>query len=63
MKPGKLYVGPNHLSCILSREDVGNLDDNLPDSQIFVVKIVDDYFLDTILFLSTGMTPSEMTMA
>jgi hypothetical protein len=37
IKPGKLNVGPNHLSCILSREDAGNLDDNLSDAHLFIV--------------------------
>jgi hypothetical protein len=46
VKPGKLNAGPYHLSYILSREDVGNLDDNFLDAQLFAVKMVDDYFLD-----------------
>jgi hypothetical protein len=53
VKVRKLNVGPNHLSCILSEEDVGILDDNLPDSQLFAVKMVDDYFVDIVQFLST----------
>jgi hypothetical protein len=32
VKPGKLNVGPDHLSRILSREDVGNLDEKLLDA-------------------------------
>jgi hypothetical protein len=63
VKPGKLNAGPDHLSCILSGEDVGNLDDNLPDAQLFAVKMVDDYFTDIMQFLSTGMAPSDMTVA
>jgi hypothetical protein len=57
-----LNAGPDHLSCILSGEDAGNLDDNLPDAQLFAVKMVDDYFSDIVQFLSTGMAPSEMTV-
>jgi hypothetical protein len=30
VKLGKLNAGPNHLSCILSGEDAGNLDDRFP---------------------------------
>jgi hypothetical protein len=48
---------------ILSGEDAGNLDDNLPDAQLFAVKMVDDYFSDIMQFLSTGMAPSDMTVA
>jgi len=42
VKLGKLNTGPNHLSHILTREDVGNLDYSLPDAHLFVVKMVDD---------------------
>jgi hypothetical protein len=63
VKPGKLNAGPDHLSCILSGEDAGNLDDNFPDVQLFAVRMVDDYFLDIIQFLNTGMAPSEMIVA
>jgi hypothetical protein len=44
MNPWKLNVGPYHLSQILTREDVGNLDDNLPNTQLFSVQMVDDHF-------------------
>jgi hypothetical protein len=44
VKPGKLNVGPDHLSCILLGEDAGNLDDILLDAQLFAFKMVDDYF-------------------
>jgi hypothetical protein len=42
VKPRKLNVGPFHLLCILTREDEGNLDDNLSDVQLFAVSMVDD---------------------
>jgi hypothetical protein len=60
VKPGKLNARIYHLSHILSREEAGNLDDNLLDVQLFVVKMVDDYFLNIVQFLSTGMESSEM---
>jgi hypothetical protein len=41
-KPKKLNAGLDHLSHILSREGARNLNDNLPDAQLFVVKMVDD---------------------
>jgi hypothetical protein len=63
VKPGKLNEIPDHLSHILSREYVWNLDDILSDAYLFAVKMVDDYFVDMVQFLSTGMTPSEMTIA
>jgi hypothetical protein len=60
LKPGKINVGSDHLSCILSGEEAGNLDEILLDAQLFLVKMVDDYFVDIIQFLSTGMPPSDM---
>jgi hypothetical protein len=63
LKSGKLNAGPDHLSCILPGDDVGNLDDILLDAQLFAVKMVDDYFVYIVQFLITGMTPSDMTVA
>jgi hypothetical protein len=42
VKQRKLNAGLDHLSLILSGEYASNLDDILPDAQIFVVKMVDD---------------------
>jgi hypothetical protein len=60
VKLGKLNGGPDHLSCILLGEYVGNLDDIFPDAQLFAVKMVDDYFSDIVQFLTTCMAPSDM---
>jgi hypothetical protein len=53
VKLEKLNAGLDHLLCILSGEDASNLDDILPDLKLFVVKMVDDYFLEIMYFLST----------
>jgi hypothetical protein len=58
-----LNARPDHLSRILSREDVGILDEILSDAHLFAVKMVDDYFADIGNFLSIGMAPSDMTVA
>jgi hypothetical protein len=63
LKPGKLNARPDHLSSILSGKDAGNLYDNLPNAQLFVVKMVDDYFSDIVQFLSKGMAPLDMAVA
>jgi hypothetical protein len=63
VKQGKLNAGTNHLSHILSGEYAGNLDEKLPDAQLFAVKMVDDYFEDIMQFLSIGMAPLDMTVA
>jgi hypothetical protein len=58
-----LNVGPDHLLRILSGEEARNLDDSLLDVQLFAVKMVDDYLVDIVSFLSTGMASSNMTVA
>jgi hypothetical protein len=35
VKPWKFNVGPDHVSRILTGEDVGNLDDNFLDTHLF----------------------------
>ena len=61
MKPGRLNAGPNHLSRIETGEEPTNLEDNLPDAQLFSIQITDDYFRDIIEFLMTGTAPEEFT--
>jgi len=53
VKPGKLNVGPDHLSRITNGEEPTNLEYNFPDAQLFSVQIVDEYFVDIIELLST----------
>ena len=57
VKPIRLNVGPNHLSCIEKGKDPTNLEEGLPDVQLFVVRIADNHFMDIIIFLTTGMAP------
>ena len=54
VKPGKLNVGPDHLSRIDSGEEPSNLEDNFPDAQLFSIQIVDEYYEDIIHFLTIG---------
>jgi hypothetical protein len=62
VKPGRLNVGPNHLSRIETGEEPTNVEDNLPDAQLFSIQIADDYFRDIIEFLMTRTAPEEFTM-
>jgi hypothetical protein len=61
VKPGKLNARTDHFSWILIGEDVGNLDDSLLDEHFFSVQMVDDHFVEIILYLSTRVAPSDMT--
>jgi hypothetical protein len=55
VKLGKLNAGPDHLSHILLGEDARNVNDILSDACLFSFKMVDNYFIDIMLFLSTRM--------
>ena len=61
VKPGRLNAGPDHLSRIETGEEPTNLEDNLPDAQLFSIQITDDYFRDIIELLMTRTTPEEFT--
>jgi len=61
VKPDKLNAGPDHLSRLEFGKEGVNLDDNLPDAQLFSVRMVDDHFWDVIQFLNTRVAPDEYT--
>ena len=61
VKPGRLNAGPDHLPRIDSGEEPSNLEDNLPDAQLFSIQVADEYYADIIQFLTTGLAPSEFT--
>jgi hypothetical protein len=37
-----MNAGPYHLSCILTGEEARNVDDSLPDENLFAIEMVDD---------------------
>ena len=43
VKPGRLNVGPDHLSRLENRENGGSLDDQLLDADLFRVEAIPDY--------------------
>ena len=59
VKPGRLNVGLDHLSRLETGEEPTNLEDSLPDAQLFSIHIADDYFEDIVEFLSIGNAPVE----
>ena len=61
VKPRRLNAGPDHLSRIDSGEEPSNLEDNLPDAQLFSIQITDDYYADITQFLTTGVAPEDFT--
>jgi hypothetical protein len=62
MKARNFNSGPDHLSHILSGEYEGNLDENLSNAHLLVIKMVDDYFVETIEFFSIGVAPPDFTV-
>ena len=61
MKPGRLNAGPNHLSHIENDEELTNIDDRLPDAQLFHVDIVNDHYAPIIQFLATDVASEDMS--
>jgi hypothetical protein len=61
VKPRKLNTGLDHLSRVTNGEEPTNLEENFPDAQLFSVQIVDEYFVDIIELLSTGVAPKEFS--
>ena len=57
----RLNAGPDHLSRMDSVEEPSNLEDNLPDAQLFSIQIADEYYKDIIHFLTIGWAPVEFT--
>jgi len=61
VKPGRLNVGPDHLSWIETREAPNNLEEGFQDAQLFAVRVADSHFVDIIQFLTMGMAPDGYT--
>jgi hypothetical protein len=62
VKPRKLNAGPDHLSRVTNGEEPTNLEETLPDTQLFSVQIANDYFANIIEYLSTGTAPQEFSI-
>eukprot|EP00253_Pinus_taeda_P009359 PITA_09359 len=59
---GQLNVGPYHLSRIEIGEEPTNLEEELPDMQLFVVCVVDGHFEDIIHILMIVTSPEGYTI-
>ena len=57
-----LKARPDHLSRIKTREEPTNLEEGLPNAQLFTVRVVDGHFEDIIHFLTTGTAPKEYSV-
>jgi len=62
VKPNNFNVRLNHLSWIENGEGPTNMEEQLPDTQFFNVRVVDEHFVDIINFLSTGIAPKAYMM-
>ena len=61
VKLGWLNVGLDHLSHIVNGEEPTNIDDAFPNVQLFQVDVIDDHYVPIIHFLSTGVSPADMS--
>jgi len=62
VKLGCLNAGPDHLSQIEMGEEPTNLEEGLPDAQLFIVHIADRHFEDIIHFLTMGTASKECSV-
>ena len=53
VKPGQLNMEPDHILRIEIGEEPTNLEEGLPNAQLFVVYVADGHFEDIIHFLPT----------
>lgn len=56
VKLGCLSAGLDHLSKIENGEEPTNLEEGLPNAQLYAVHVIDGQFEDIIHFLTTGTT-------
>ena len=63
VKPEWLNAGPDHLSHIENGEEPTNIDDGLPDAQLFRFEVTDDHYAPIVHFLSTGVAPGDMSIS
>ena len=63
VKPSRLNSRPDHLLRIEIADEPVNLDDSIPDEELFVITMFDDHYKDIIQFFSTGYAPAEFTTA
>ena len=61
VKPGRLNAGPNHLSQIETGEERTNIEDGLPNAQLFRVGMANDYYEKIVQFLATGIALEGFT--
>ena len=61
VKPGRLNVGPDHLSCIETEEEPTNIDDGFPDAQLFRVEIAEYQYAPIIQFLAIGVALEDLS--
>ena len=58
---GRLNVGPDHLSRIEIGEEPTNIEDGLPDAQLFRVDMADNHYAPIIQFLVTRVALEEIS--
>ena len=59
--PGKLNVGPDHLSRIDIGEEPIGVDDDLPDAHLFRIEVVPVELEEIAQFLEYGHAPKGMS--
>ena len=61
VRPGKLNVGPDHLSWIDTGEEPIGVEDDLPDAHLFWIEAVPAELEEIAQFLEDGQAPEGMS--
>ena len=61
VRPGKLNVGPNHLSRIETGEEPTGVEDNLPNAHLFRIEVVPIDLEEIAQILEDGQAPEGMS--
>ena len=61
VRPGKLNVGPDHLSRINTGEEQTGVKDDLPDAHLFRIEAVPSELEEIAQFLENGQAPEGMS--
>ena len=63
VNPVRLNLGPKNLLRLESGEELVNLDDSIPDAQLFAIMMFDGHYRDIIHFFITRYGPEGLNTA
>ena len=62
VNPWRLNAKPDHMSRIETGEESSNIEDGIPNVQLFKIGMVDDHYEKIVHFFTTGKASKEFIM-